>query len=613
MIIWLASYPRSGNTFLRIILNKLFGMPSYSIYNDKADIDADTRTSEVVGHRLLRDDFDIADARQSGEIYIIKTHELPDRHYESGDKVIYLIRDGRASSLSLVNHQRHFGRSMTTLADVISGNVFGGLWGDHVASWSPATRPDCLLIRFENLISPDEKLLGALSEFLNSDRSNNDLPSFQELHEVNPKFFSTGKTDAWKQIFTPEEHMLFWLNNCKQMKAYGYTDDMPDIFENENDTLLFRALSYENRHIINVLSNLGNTLSADERQAYTRINSNLAKLRDTSALQSRKIDSLIDELAGCQKNLTDQFTRDMSTLDLSLKNLGQQIISARQVQRSMEHELSRTNDRLTAMINSDRRAQQNKQANMNQITRQPTMQFSLQTLRESGVFISSVLDVGVLAVTQPLIDVYSDKHHHLFEPVDTHFDAIRRNYKDIHHTLHKVALSDKDGELFLACTSINNDGVITHSRVMERQVSRAEVPNLVSCERIRQARLDTVLKEAPATPPYLLKIDVDGHEINVLKGADETLKNTSIIVIEAPLDRSALPKFFERGMYLLERGFRLMDIVDLSYYHGVLWQCDLVFVHKDIVDSIDRLRPFQASTFSFEPGKWYALNHGKFV
>src|SRR5262252_5675644 len=31
--IWLASYPRSGNTFLRILLQNLFRLPTYSIYN----------------------------------------------------------------------------------------------------------------------------------------------------------------------------------------------------------------------------------------------------------------------------------------------------------------------------------------------------------------------------------------------------------------------------------------------------------------------------------------------------------------------------------------------------------------------------------------------------
>ena len=34
VIVWLASYPRSGNTFLRIVLHRLYGVPTYSVYDD---------------------------------------------------------------------------------------------------------------------------------------------------------------------------------------------------------------------------------------------------------------------------------------------------------------------------------------------------------------------------------------------------------------------------------------------------------------------------------------------------------------------------------------------------------------------------------------------------
>ena len=93
-----------------------------------------------------------------------------------------------------------------------------------------------------------------------------------------------------------------------------------------------------------------------------------------------------------------------------------------------------------------------------------------------------------------------------------------------------------------------------------------------------------------------------------MKGAKETLQAASVIVIEAPINRSELPHFFERSLYLMNAGFFLTDIVDLAYYHGVLWQVDLVFVRKDIVERIERLRPFEASSFSFQKDYWYPLS-----
>jgi hypothetical protein len=37
MIVWLASYPRSGNTFVRTLLHSAFGLESYSLHCDEGD------------------------------------------------------------------------------------------------------------------------------------------------------------------------------------------------------------------------------------------------------------------------------------------------------------------------------------------------------------------------------------------------------------------------------------------------------------------------------------------------------------------------------------------------------------------------------------------------
>ena len=92
MIIWLASYPRSGNTYFRVLLNTIFGVKTYSIHNDTHDIAADQSTVEIVGHEHLPEDFDLDRARLSNSIYVIKTHAPPQNET---DMAIYLVRDGR--------------------------------------------------------------------------------------------------------------------------------------------------------------------------------------------------------------------------------------------------------------------------------------------------------------------------------------------------------------------------------------------------------------------------------------------------------------------------------------------------------------------------------------
>lgn len=151
MIVWLASYPRSGNTFFRVILNSVFDIKTYSIYDDKGDIGADEKTSEIVGHEFLPENFNIQQARDEEKVYYIKTHELLDNRVDEKDKVIYLIRDGRESSLSFTKHQNTFAQKNKKIIDTIYGNTFIGSWGDHVNSWDPKNRDSTLLIKFEEL------------------------------------------------------------------------------------------------------------------------------------------------------------------------------------------------------------------------------------------------------------------------------------------------------------------------------------------------------------------------------------------------------------------------------------------------------------------------------
>jgi len=196
--------------------------------------------------------------------------------------------------------------------------------------------------------------------------------------------------------------------------------------------------------------------------------------------------------------------------------------------------------------------------------------------------------------------------------VDTHFKHIRNHYNKIEHVLHQVAISDSDGDMYLACKAIRNDGIITHSRLVENKLTKDDMPNLVSCNKVRRAKLDTIVSEYNIEGPYILKIDVDGHEMNILKGAAQTIEDSSILVIEAPLPRIAFPQFFERAMYLLDHGFFLIDIVDLAYYDGILWQADLVFVKKEIAQKHQKLLLWQSKSFNFEMDKWYVLGDDKF-
>src|SRR5262245_47202585 len=86
---WLASYPRSGNSFLRIVLRNRFGLPSPDPEDPNDQILA-LQYSTII-HPNDRDD-----AAPSG-VYGVKTHGLPgaDNH-----PAVYIVRDGRDALVS---------------------------------------------------------------------------------------------------------------------------------------------------------------------------------------------------------------------------------------------------------------------------------------------------------------------------------------------------------------------------------------------------------------------------------------------------------------------------------------------------------------------------------
>ncbi len=234
MIIWLASYPRSGNTFFRVILNSVFNIRTYSIYNDP-DIGADEKTAEVVGHDILPENFDLTEARNDSRTWFIKTHAYPDSRISPEDKVIYLIRDGRECTLSLAAKLNDYTAEDWSLDDVIEGKSFVGKWGEHVAAWDPLNRPNTLPVFFEKLVDDPLAFIAEISDFTGQKPIGNDIPSFETLQKINPVFFRSGKKDSWKEAYTQSQLEHFWKLNHKQMIAFGYTDMLPKAYSQDEE------------------------------------------------------------------------------------------------------------------------------------------------------------------------------------------------------------------------------------------------------------------------------------------------------------------------------------------------------------------------------------------
>jgi FkbM family methyltransferase len=203
----------------------------------------------------------------------------------------------------------------------------------------------------------------------------------------------------------------------------------------------------------------------------------------------------------------------------------------------------------------------------------PTLENTLRFLVAAGIEIGTVLDVGVHTGSAALQKVLMHKKHILFEPVSECYEKLEKNYTDIEHELIKAAISDYDGVGFLQKYSIDESEELFCNLTNKAGMAGAsEVPAL---------RLDSFCQCRSEAKPYLLKIAVDGHERPVLRGAQAMLKDVAVLVIDA-----GPSNLLDHMNFMGSRGFQLFDIVDLTYYCGVLYRMDLVFLANGLADGL---------------------------
>lgn len=219
MIVWLASYPRSGNTLMRMLLQQAFGLTTYSVYDDPSDIGADPALSEVVGHVSHGRGADFVTwARSEPGMVIAKTHELAPAEPE---KAIYLVRDGRASVVSYWHYRRQIAQDDAPLIDIVRGDVWGGGWSDHVNNWLNRDGPQ-LLLRFEEVTARPDEAVERVGRFLGLDAPQRTNVNFEALHDQFPHFFRSGANERNLKELDGDALDEFWSLHGSTMQRLGY-------------------------------------------------------------------------------------------------------------------------------------------------------------------------------------------------------------------------------------------------------------------------------------------------------------------------------------------------------------------------------------------------------
>jgi hypothetical protein len=219
MIVWLASYPRSGNLLTRLILAQAFGRRSASEYPEKGDgMAAQLGLSYGKRYEGAAEDF-FATARASPDLVFIKTHGPP----RDDSPAIYILRDGRAAIVSYFHFlQDSDGLKDLSLAQVIRGEVGFGSWSGHLDAWLPFERRRTLVLRFEALIHRPQDAIAAIERFLARGASSPWINPFERIQRAAPAFFRHGDDRPnFAEIVGPDLD-LFWAHHGAWMRQLGY-------------------------------------------------------------------------------------------------------------------------------------------------------------------------------------------------------------------------------------------------------------------------------------------------------------------------------------------------------------------------------------------------------
>ena len=196
MIIWLASYPKSGNTLLRSILSSYFYSED-GIFNFKnlekisqfpqtshlMSIGVDVNNEEEVFKNFINAQNFINKERQ--KVKFFKTHSSLCKMYDSNFTdlkntlgSIYIVRDPRNVVTSLAHH---YGLSVDQATNVMidkdrlmdktvkNCRVFLGSWGFNYNSWKNLqNQKKYLLVKYEDLLNKKKTILLKIFKYLDS-------------------------------------------------------------------------------------------------------------------------------------------------------------------------------------------------------------------------------------------------------------------------------------------------------------------------------------------------------------------------------------------------------------------------------------------------------------
>jgi FkbM family methyltransferase len=201
-------------------------------------------------------------------------------------------------------------------------------------------------------------------------------------------------------------------------------------------------------------------------------------------------------------------------------------------------------------------------------------QVTLERLKSLGFSPQTIFDIGYASGTSHLYGIFEDARYCIIEPLEESQPLIEAKAAEYPGSVAVCAAAGaEEGTL-----SFGVDPGLSGSSFFLKSKNIREVP---------VTTIDALVNEHSLIGPMLMKLDVQGFELEALKGGQEALQNTEIVIVEQSLwaDRKStdLPTPFEMFAFFEEHDFTLYDIAGLLYRprDGALAELDLVFCKKN--------------------------------
>lgn len=271
-IVWVASYPKSGNTWVRAALTALIGGGEVDINQlSGAGRSAATRHAFDATLGLSSADLDeavVLDLRprvyelwseETKAPLVCKIHDAlaltPSGEWlvppAATRAVIHVVRDPRAVAVSLAHHMDvSIDEAITAMAGPLTlGRVREGVsqqlvqrvgsWSDHIRSWLAAP-PPVQTVRYEDLITSPRPAFESVAHVAGLTVSADDIAraieatrfevlrdqerrsGFAERPRAGATFFREGLADGWRTSLTPPQATRIVDDHRQVMERLGY-------------------------------------------------------------------------------------------------------------------------------------------------------------------------------------------------------------------------------------------------------------------------------------------------------------------------------------------------------------------------------------------------------